>query len=89
MNQSLKWLCGGCGCAARFWVILVEILLLVQKQLVFACKCCNRSKWVLTQFFHNLAKSVQISVFELFLPYILQFVLKHIILKANVVTGQK
>ena len=27
---------------SRFWVSLVQMLLLVQKQLVFDCKCCNR-----------------------------------------------
>ena len=29
---------------SRFWVILVEIMLLVLKKLVYDCKCCNPSK---------------------------------------------
>ena len=29
---------------SRFWAILLEILLLVPKQLLFDCKCCKRSK---------------------------------------------
>ena len=51
---------------SRFWVILVEILLLVQKQLVSTVNVATSQKWVFTQFFHNLAKSAQISVFQLF-----------------------
>ena len=42
---------------SRFLISLVEILLLVPKQLVFDCKCCNRPKVSVYTIFAQFAES--------------------------------